>query len=73
MKITENTDDQKSPVPSLPVLSETIGLSYDYDFEFLMQLYHTYYQWKEAALDELAQFKSHAMGEILAEMKAQSN
>jgi hypothetical protein len=38
-----------------------------------MQLYHTYYQWKEAALDELAQFKSHAMGEILAEMKTQSN
>ena len=43
LKITDSLDDPKLIEPRLPVLSETVGLSIEYDFEFLMTLYHTYF------------------------------
>ena len=70
IKITELKSDEIVPVASLPVISETVGLPYTFDFEFMVQLYHTYFQSKELALDELAQFKAHEMAQIISAMQA---
>ena len=65
MVVTEDDD-----ASHMCVLSESLGLPYTFDFEYLMQQYFVHVSWRDAALKELDDFRHQAGLQILEMVKS---